>query len=132
MASEKNIKRYLAYWFQLGKRVIFSKKGDALLPEPIFEGVHYSRAFEECWQRVLSSQADSYLEGTEQTIQHLFPLVGKSLIAQDVQCLFQCNRQVFLFLFVLVKISQIGQTLSCPNLEFLSIFRYHSIIFING
>ena len=70
-ASEENIKRYLAYWFQLGKRVIFSKEGDSLLPKPIFEGTHYSQSFEECWQRILSSQSDSYLEGTDQTIQQL-------------------------------------------------------------
>lgn len=53
MTSEARVKQYLAYWFQLGKKVVFSKSGETVLPEPIFSGNRYSQAFEDCWQRIL-------------------------------------------------------------------------------
>ena len=71
MASETRVKEYLAYWFQLGKKVVFAKSGETVLPEPIFTGKHYSLSFEACWQRILLVCADAYLEGTDQTIQQL-------------------------------------------------------------
>lgn len=72
MASEKKVKRYLAYWFQLGKKVLLGNGQEELLPQSVIEGDRYSREFEACWQRILSSNAgDCYLEGTEQSIQQL-------------------------------------------------------------
>ncbi len=71
MASEDQVKRYLAHWFQLGKRVL-RHNGDAILPDPIIKGDRYSEEFEQCWQTLLDHQSgDCYLEGTSETIQEL-------------------------------------------------------------
>lgn len=69
MASEAQVKRYIAYWFQLGKQVVLSHLDQKLLPKPIFEGDRYSLAFENCWQLLRSPDArDGYLEGTDVTV----------------------------------------------------------------
>ncbi|MCU0534731.1 MAG: hypothetical protein MUD14_12630 [Hydrococcus sp. Prado102] len=71
MASQENVKQYLAYWFQLGKKVVFGNGQEVLLPKSIIEGDRYSKEFESCWQRILASRVTCYLEGTEQTIEQL-------------------------------------------------------------
>ncbi|MCD8486470.1 MAG: hypothetical protein LRZ84_06920 [Desertifilum sp.] len=72
MASETQVKQYLAYWFQLGKKVIVSHTNQALLPRPIFQGNSYSEAFEQCWQTITSPQSgDCFLDGTNETITEL-------------------------------------------------------------
>ncbi len=71
MASTEQVKQYLAHWFQLGKCIICPKLQERIYPQVIFEEHHYSREFEQCWQKILDTDADCYLEGTEQTIQQL-------------------------------------------------------------
>jgi hypothetical protein len=72
MASEQQVKRYLAYWLQLGKRVVIPKTNSALLPEQVIAGDRYSDEFEQLWQSILSPESgDCYLEGTPQTIAEL-------------------------------------------------------------
>ena len=72
MASEEKVKQYLAYWFQLGKKVLLRNGQETMLPKTVIEGDRYSREFESCWQHILESQTgDCYLEGTEQSIQQL-------------------------------------------------------------
>ncbi len=72
MASEVEVKKYLAHWFQLGKRVILNNAQEKLLPNPVIRGNGYSPAFEDCWQRILAAnQGNSYLVGTEETIAEL-------------------------------------------------------------
>ncbi len=72
MASEQQVKRYLAYWFQLGKKVIIPNGNIAVLPEPVIAGDRYSDEFEAVWQQIVSSESgDCYLEGTHQTIAEL-------------------------------------------------------------
>ena len=71
MASTKEVRGYLGYWFQLGKGVIFPKTDQRVLPEPIFVGHNYSPSFEACWQTIVNSAQDCYLEGTEQSIREL-------------------------------------------------------------
>ena len=71
MASEAQVKRYLAHWFQLGKRILLPKRQQKLCPSRIFGGNTYSSEFENCWQYIFSVDADCYLEGAEQTIQQL-------------------------------------------------------------
>lgn len=72
MASAQEVRQYLAYWFQLGKRVRIHNGQDSLLPQPVIEGDRYSKAFEECWTKVThGNAADCYLEGTEETIAQL-------------------------------------------------------------
>ncbi|MBF2047998.1 MAG: hypothetical protein IGS54_11645 [Elainella sp. C42_A2020_010] len=71
MASPEQVKQYLAYWFQLGKPLIFDQ-GESVLPQPVVEGDHYSPEFEACWQRILASGGSNcYLDGTIQTIGEL-------------------------------------------------------------
>lgn len=71
MATKEEVKTYLAYWFQLGKKVVIGSEGTHLLPQPIFQGDRYSQAFEDCWLKILSSSSDSYLDGTQETIAQL-------------------------------------------------------------
>jgi len=69
MASEQQVRQYLAYWFQLGKRVLLHGGKEACLPRPVIQGDRYSPEFEACWQRVCAPEAgDCYLELTNQTI----------------------------------------------------------------
>lgn len=72
MASSQEVKRYLAYWFQLGKKAIVNNGKEKLLPQPVVKGDRYSSEFERCWQFVSDARnGDCYLEGTSQTIQEL-------------------------------------------------------------
>ena len=71
MASEQEVRQYLAYWFQLGKKVVIDNAQQAILPQPVIQGELYSQEFEDCWQLLLSTDADCYLEGTEETIAQL-------------------------------------------------------------
>ncbi len=72
MASKKEVKKYLAYWFQLGKKVFINNGRTSLQPQTIVNGESYSDEFEECWQKVLSSKSgECYLEGTQQTVAEL-------------------------------------------------------------
>ena len=72
MAESQQVKQYLAYWFQLGKKVFIRSGQEAILPQPVIQGDRYSHALETCWQQLLSPDSgDCYLEGTEQTIAEL-------------------------------------------------------------
>ncbi|WP_416674668.1 hypothetical protein [Egbenema bharatensis] len=72
MASPDQVKQYLAYWFQLGKRLIVRNGEKAILPQPVIQGDRYSAEFEDCWQYITkNSSKDCYLEGTVQTIDEL-------------------------------------------------------------
>jgi hypothetical protein len=71
MATNEQLKSYLACWFQLGKPVI-SRKGDQrLLPQPVLSGDRYSPAFESCWQQIQGQAADYCLEGTNEAVSDL-------------------------------------------------------------
>ncbi len=72
MASEQQVKHYLAYWFLLGKKVWLPQTQDTIRPMLVFEGEGYSAEFEQSWQQIIAPQnQDAYLEGTDQTIQDL-------------------------------------------------------------
>lgn len=72
MAVEQQVKHYLAYWFLLGKKVLIPRSQSAICPRWVFEGERYSSEFEHCWQIITDTpNHDSYLEGTDQTIQDL-------------------------------------------------------------
>lgn len=72
MASEQEVRQYLAYWFQLGKKVLIRNGQESLLPQPVIRGDRYSEEFEECWRLILSPDSgDCYLEGTEETVAEL-------------------------------------------------------------
>ncbi|MDJ0800078.1 MAG: hypothetical protein QNJ51_25275 [Calothrix sp. MO_167.B12] len=72
MANQQEVKKYLSYWFQLGKSVVIDKGNIVLLPKTIIAGDRYSDEFEQCWQQIISTETgDCYLEGTHQTIAEL-------------------------------------------------------------
>jgi hypothetical protein len=72
MASEQQVRQYLAYWFQLGKAVVIQGGQERLLPRPVIQGNSYSSEFEATWQKIMAIAAgDCYLEGTPQTIAEL-------------------------------------------------------------
>lgn len=72
MATKQEVKKYLAYWFQLGKSVVRANGTATLQPRTIFAGDSYSQEFEECWQEIIASPSGNYhLEGTHQTIASL-------------------------------------------------------------
>jgi hypothetical protein len=72
MASEQQVKRYLAYWFQLGKKVAIGNGRATVQPKPVMTGNRYSDEFERIWQQILSPDSgDCYLEATNETIAEL-------------------------------------------------------------
>jgi len=72
MASKQEVREYLAYWFQLGKKLIIRNGTESLLPQPVIQGDRYSDEFEASWQKIMSRESgDCYLENTEQTIADL-------------------------------------------------------------
>ncbi|MBD2580599.1 hypothetical protein [Oscillatoria sp. FACHB-1406] len=71
-ALEAEVKRYLACWFQLGKKVVSEQQQTPLFPQPIFREGNYSPEFESCWHAILSSKKnDFYLEGTDCSVKDL-------------------------------------------------------------
>ncbi|MBD2529173.1 hypothetical protein H6G97_06145 [Nostoc flagelliforme FACHB-838] len=82
MATKQEVRAYLAYWFQLGKKVITNNGKASILPQDahglaiaplsVLNGDRYSEEFEECWQKIISPESgDCYLEGTSETIAEL-------------------------------------------------------------
>ncbi|MEH1820423.1 MAG: hypothetical protein V7L31_15330 [Nostoc sp.] len=72
MATKQEVREYLAYWFQLGKKVITGNGEASILPLSVLNGDRYSEEFEECWQKIISPDSgDCYLEGTHETIAEL-------------------------------------------------------------
>lgn len=70
MASEQQVKQYLAYWFQLGKKIILSK-GGVIATQKVVESDRYSPDFEKIWGQILDNKTQAYLEGTSSTIEDL-------------------------------------------------------------
>lgn len=72
MATKEEVRQYLAYWFQLGKKVRLHNGRNECLPQPVIEGDRYSKAFEECWQNIMASDTGkAYLEGSNQSISEI-------------------------------------------------------------
>ncbi len=72
MASEQQVRTYLAYWFQLGKKLLWRNGQEQLLPQPVINGDRYSQQFEDCWRKIMTvSGKDCYLEGSRETIEDL-------------------------------------------------------------
>ncbi len=69
MASEAQVRDFLAHWFQLGKPVVLPGDRGDYLPCPVFSQGGYSQDFENCWDQIMVTQGkDCYLKGTIQTI----------------------------------------------------------------
>jgi hypothetical protein len=73
MATQEQVKEYLACWFQLGKGIEVAKENRVVCFKSILHGDRYSREFEDCWENILRSQGKGFaLEGTDQSIDELF------------------------------------------------------------
>ncbi|MEA5580831.1 hypothetical protein VB620_05685 [Nodularia harveyana UHCC-0300] len=80
MATKQEVKQYLAYWFQLGKKVVTGDGKVSLLPQTVLQGDGYSQEFEECWQTIFShTTGEFYLEGTNESIRELLTPVWELL-----------------------------------------------------
>jgi len=85
MAESEKVKKYIAYWFQLGKKIVIPSRNTAVLPSRILNSHGYSHEFEKCWELVTDRKTgDCYLEGTSQTIQEL--LSSKWEISECARC----------------------------------------------
>lgn len=72
MASFAQVQQYLAYWFQLGKRVVQPHTQQTFLPSKVISGENYSQEFESICQLLLQANSpESYLEGTSETLASL-------------------------------------------------------------
>ncbi|MGB3200475.1 MAG: hypothetical protein WBA99_06215 [Nodosilinea sp.] len=76
MASQDQIRNFLAHWFQLGKPVVLAENRGECLPSPIFQDGRYSQSFEDCWHKIMvTSGQDCYLQGTSQSIAEMLSSV---------------------------------------------------------
>ena len=72
MAAPDLVKRYLAIWFQLGKRVAAIDGCHFWKPTATLCGDRYAPEFERCWQEMIHDYRGAcYLEGTNQTLAEL-------------------------------------------------------------
>lgn len=72
MASEQQVRQYLAYWFQLGKKVLIHNGQKTLQIKSVIAGDRYSDEFEAAWNLIRSPESgECHLEGTAQTIDEL-------------------------------------------------------------
>ncbi|MGF1496633.1 MAG: hypothetical protein ACFB8W_07390 [Elainellaceae cyanobacterium] len=72
MATENEVRQYLAYWFQAGKGLVIDGGRGYCRPSRVIQGDRYSPEFEQCWNQVQTADSgDCYLEGTSQTIADL-------------------------------------------------------------
>jgi hypothetical protein len=71
MATEQQVRQYLAYWFQLGKPVQLHQGRETLKPQRVIAGDRLSPEFEAAWQQISTNATVAYLDGTDQTIADL-------------------------------------------------------------
>lgn len=69
MASQAQVRDFLAHWFQLGKPIVLAEDRGEYLPEPIYYQGGYSQSFEECWHKIMvTSGQGCHLKGTSQSV----------------------------------------------------------------
>jgi hypothetical protein len=69
MATQEQVREFLAHWFQLGKPVVLAEDRGECLPAPIYHKGTYSQSFEDCWHQIMvTSGQGCYLQGTSQSI----------------------------------------------------------------
>lgn len=72
MASSLQVKRYLAYWLQLGKPIVTADDRIVCKPRTVIQGDRFSSEFEDCWTEIMNREGtDYYLKGTDQSIAEL-------------------------------------------------------------
>ena len=105
MASPEKVKRYLAYWFQLGKKLVINDSQEITMSDSVVKGDRYSEEFEACWQDIIDREGKNYyLEGTEPSLQKL--LSSQWQIRSCARCSMPIPKQ------------ELGsQTLDCPCVD---------------
>jgi hypothetical protein len=53
MATQDQVREFLAHWFQLGKPVVLAEDRGECLPSPMFYKGGYSQSFEDCWHQIM-------------------------------------------------------------------------------
>lgn len=72
MATRSDVKRYLAYWFQIGKKVVAENGAAIVQPKTVLNGDRFSPEFEACWSKILEAEGKGYhLESTDQSLAEL-------------------------------------------------------------
>ena len=72
MATESQIKQYLACWLQVGKRVIHDDGEQDFHPPKILNDSGYSQEFEDWWDDVCQNASHWHLEGCDRALDALF------------------------------------------------------------
>ena len=73
MASSEQVKLYLTYWLQIGKKLLRGDGQEVDFTQNVVNYDSYSDEFEQCWQEILAQQGnDFYLEGSELGFDKLF------------------------------------------------------------
>lgn len=70
MANKNEVKQYLAYWMQLGRKLILSDRVVSL--DQVIAGDHYTTRFEEIWQEGEARPEAASLEGANISLEQLF------------------------------------------------------------
>ncbi|MEO0540817.1 MAG: hypothetical protein AAFZ80_08110 [Cyanobacteria bacterium P01_A01_bin.105] len=85
MATEQDVKHYLACWLQLGKRVFLPNRQEPCRLDTVLHGDRFSEAFEHCWSIIQAAQGrNCHLEGTDVTFDQMFS--GAWEIDQCARC----------------------------------------------
>ncbi|MCM1983517.1 hypothetical protein [Lyngbya confervoides] len=68
MASTTQVKRFVAIWLQLGKRLVHSSGDVQEKPDRVVQGDRYSPEFDSCWATLLDQASNWHLSGTAYTL----------------------------------------------------------------
>jgi hypothetical protein len=72
MAVEADVKKYIACWMQLGKKVWIKSGQSFCLTQQVLAQERYSPEFEDCWSKIMDSDSgDCYLDGTAISIREM-------------------------------------------------------------
>ncbi len=72
MALEADVKKYVACWMQLGKKVWINAGQSFCLAQTVLEQDGYSPEFDTCWSQIQAlDSGDCYLDGTSINVRDL-------------------------------------------------------------
>jgi hypothetical protein len=72
MALEADVKKYIACWMQLGKKVWMKGGQSFCLAQTVLEHNRYSPEFDRCWSQIVDlDSGDCYLDGTSIDVRDL-------------------------------------------------------------
>jgi hypothetical protein len=72
MAVEADVKKYIACWMQLGKKVWIKSGQSFCLTPQVLNQEDYSPEFEACWAKIMDlDSGDCYLDGTAVSVREM-------------------------------------------------------------